>query len=236
MGEVQTAGTRTQALADAVLAAMTTGVRTAGGEPVTATAGPHPGPREWKVSYAAADGTPVGERSFRIDSAGGPLPSVQLQGFTLYKYEQRYHGHANAIALHEQFLANLSGARLHCMLWTQLAGEDGYPWAPYYAWAPDFANVNAAAVQAGVERIAQVTQAQTVWNARNLADRVLGIGAAARTRHASWADLIRAASPGELREGLDAIHAGLAKATFSAMPAWFAEHEAIPALAGADQG
>jgi hypothetical protein len=209
------------ALSDRVLAAMTTGLttltdsRTPGmvevpaGEPVGATVR-EGASGETEVRYHVRE-TLVATRSFRVDERSG---RVMLGDFLPEKYEQRYNGFATLRALHEQFVDGLAGTP--CELRATLSGEDAYVWVPYYDWARDLGNLNAASLEHAVDSLYEVVKDQAVWDASDLSARVRLIAGPDR----NWRHLIAGTTPAQLAEGIDAINPGLGRAVFLRMRAW----------------
>lgn len=220
-------------LYDVVLEAMTTGItvvpgsRTpsmapiADGTPILAV-GEVAESGETEVRYAVGE-IPIASRTFRV---GPRSRDVVLGRFTLEKYERRYNGVANLVALHERFLANLGtllgGSR--CILRATLSGDDADVWVPYYAWARGMENMNAVNLQHAVETYYPIVSQQQVWDARDLPERVKQIGASsADASGRTWRDVIRDTTPLSLHAGLSEINENLGHLVFTRVISWYGD-------------
>jgi hypothetical protein len=226
------------ALAEGLLAAMTTGMVTAAGEPVVAEVQETGSPLEVAVEYRHGEAAPstvtggflapgalLGSQRCRVEEG---RTTVELAPLEVAKYEEAYNGHRNATVLHERFLANLAAgaAGPRCTLHVTVSGDGAEIWVPYYAWAPGMHFVNAANLQRAVEAVYAVVQDQQVWDAADLPARVRRIaGDVPPLRRVvdeagSWRHLVEATTPAGLAAGLEAINPGLAGVVFRQMGTW----------------
>lgn len=176
----------------------------------------------YRVEYLIGE-TPVGTCTYTVDSDSRLISEL---AFSLHKYERRYRGYGNLVAIHERLLQNLSGT--DCVLSGRIESDDSAFWARYYDWDPEHGDLNAASLAAAVEQIYAAAKNQQVWDASDLPERVQLLGgpllepAALR---APWQHLIRQRSPRELLVGLDEFQPNLGQVVFSHITGWYGRRQ-----------
>lgn len=221
----------TAPLYERVLAAMTTGMathtdstspaneRVPAGEPITATSrSSRPGTAE--VRYHLR-GNLIATRTFQADERAR---DVILGQFAVEKYEERYNGLRTVTGIHERFLESMAGAA--CVLRVTLSGGSSTVWAPYFDWDGEMANANAVNLGDAVESVSPILARQSVWDARDLPERIRRIGQPGPPA-ATWRELVASTTPAALADGIDAINPGLARVVFARMSAWYAQRVII---------
>lgn len=233
-------GGESRALADMVLAALTTEMTGAQGEPLRVSpvaaqpTGDAVAPTGTSVITVDIDGavhdgggtSQVGRYRLSVDER---RRTVDLH-FAVDKYEFRRRC-VNVAAVHARFVAALGDAVYadpdapRCTLRARVDTNHDV-WVRFLQWQDGYWPINAAHLQTAVENVGTTMLRQTVWDATGLVERILLIAGAdphLATGAGSWRHLVETSPPATLYAAIDELRSGLARAVFSAMPCWYGQ-------------